>query len=272
MPVPPLLVPPPHGPEPAGLPLSRRVLRILGVCYRSQEASKSGQEAAKRSFFRLQEPPRALQEASKRLSEGFRVEDAIRIPFWTHFWLQKESLGANKSLKSLQPSLKIKVLLFSALIVFGPRFGTLLGSFWEGIWPPGNAETSLLGGLGPSKSRFQLLFWAPKASKSAPRGIQERPIRPWKPSSGLSSLFKSSKRPPRRLQETSRAHLAAMLVPCWSNFPAHSKRCCRHVGHISSLKAASPRALDPRPKAWRNARERLNSCFMSGKALEATAL
>ena len=43
-------------------------------------------------FFRFQEPPRALQEGSKTLSEGIRVEDTIRIPFWTHFWLGKESL------------------------------------------------------------------------------------------------------------------------------------------------------------------------------------
>ena len=96
-------------------------------------------------------------------------------------------------MKSLQLSLKIKVLLFSALIVFGPRFGTLLGSFWEGIWPPGNAETSLLGGLGPSKSRFQLLFWAPKASKSAPRAFQEASKRP----PGCQDNSKSSARGPR---------------------------------------------------------------------------
>jgi len=139
--------------------------------------------------------------------------------------------------------------------------------------PPGNAETSLLGGLGPSKSRFQLLLWGPKASKSAPRGIQERPIRPWKPSSGLSSLFKSSKRPPRRLQETSRAHLAPVWVPFGSNFAGMSMPCCHHVGHVSSLKAPSPRALDPRPQAWRNARERLNlSKWWDRKAqLEASA-
>ena len=31
--------------------------------------------------------PRALQEASKRLPEGFRVEDAIRVQFLTYFWL-----------------------------------------------------------------------------------------------------------------------------------------------------------------------------------------
>ena len=28
---------------------------------------------------------RALQEASKRVPQGFRVEDTIRTPFWTHF-------------------------------------------------------------------------------------------------------------------------------------------------------------------------------------------
>ena len=49
--------------------------------------------AAPQLFFRLQEPPRALQEAPKSDSEAFRVEDAIRIPFWTHFWPPKETPG-----------------------------------------------------------------------------------------------------------------------------------------------------------------------------------
>ena len=78
-----------------------------------------------------------------------------------------------KIIKILAAVVKIKVLLFSALIVFGPRFGTLLGSFWESIWPPGNAETTFLGGLGPSKSRFLSLPWAPKVSKRALRAFQE---------------------------------------------------------------------------------------------------
>ena len=34
-------------------------------------------------FFRLLRPPRALQEALQRLSEGLRVEDAIWNQFWT---------------------------------------------------------------------------------------------------------------------------------------------------------------------------------------------
>ena len=100
----------------------------------------------------------------------------------------------------------------------------------------------------------QLLFSAPRTSKSAPRGVQERFIRLWKASFGLPSLFQGLKRPPGRLQEASRAYLAAMLAVFGSNFATHSKRCCHHVGHVSSLKAPSPRALHPRPQARRNAR------------------
>ena len=95
-------------------------------------------------------------------------------------------------------------------------------------------------------------------SRRHPRGVQERPIRPWKPPLGRPSFFKGSKRPPRALQVASRAHLAAILAPCLINFEASSMRCCPCFSHVSSLKAPSPRALDPRPKAWRHARERLN--------------
>ena len=101
-------------------------------------------------------------------------------------------------------------------------------------------------------------FSGPDGSKSGPRGVQERPIRLWKPPLRRPSFFKGSKRPPRDIQEASRAHLAAILAPFWINFEAISMRCCHDVGHVSSLKAPSPRALDPRPQARRNARERLN--------------
>ena len=143
---------------------------------------------------------------------------------------------------------------FSAWTAFGPRFRTLLGSFWEDIWPPINSKPVSSVASGRPRAVSNYFLGGPKASKSAPRGIQERSIRPWKPSSGISSLSKSSKRPPRRRQETSRAHLATILVPCWINFEAISMRCCHHVGHVSSLKAPSPRALDPRSQARRNAR------------------
>ena len=92
---------------------------------------------------------------------------------------------------------------------------------------------------GSPRADPSLLFSAPRASKSAPRGVQERFIRLWKASFGLPSLFQGLKRPPGRLQEASRAHLAAMLAVFWSNFATHSKRCCHHVGHASSLKAPS---------------------------------
>ena len=80
--------------------------------------------------------------------------------------------------KSLQSSLKIKVLPFSALIAFGPRFGTLLGLLLGAHLAPRHAETDLLGGFGPSKSRFQLVFLGPmrvqERAKRRPRG-QRRP-------------------------------------------------------------------------------------------------
>ena len=100
-----------------------------------------------------------------------------------------------------------------------------------------------------------LLFRA----RRPPRGVQERPIRLWKPPLRRPSFFKGSKRRPRDLPEASRAHLAAILAPFWTNVEAISMRCCHQVGHVSLLKAPSPRALEPRPQAQRNARERLNN-------------
>ena len=44
-----------------------------------------GREPFPISLFRLLRPPRALQEALQRLSEGLRVEDAIWNKFWTGF-------------------------------------------------------------------------------------------------------------------------------------------------------------------------------------------
>ena len=142
--------------------------------------SKSTPRAAKSA-------PRALQEASKRLPEGFRVEDAIRIQFWTHFWLQNMILGPKKSSKILAT-----VCDFSGFAIFSlDRFRT---SIWDppglilgGYLAPKMAETRLLGGLGPSRSPFQYLL-------GGPRGLQERSKRP-----RLSKRL--SKRCPRALPE-----------------------------------------------------------------------
>ena len=75
----------------------------VGV-FSALRAVQDGPRAIPNYFFWLQERPRALQETAKRLSEGFRVEDAIRNPFGTHFWHQKESSGPKQPLKSLQLS------------------------------------------------------------------------------------------------------------------------------------------------------------------------
>ena len=83
------------------------------------------------------------------------------------------------------------------------------------------------------------------SARRPPRGVQERPIRLWKPPLRRPSFFKGSKRPPRDLQEASRAHSAAILAPFGINFEAISMQCCHYVGHASSLQASSPRALDP---------------------------
>ena len=149
-------------------------------------------------FFRPQEPPRALQEASKRPSEGFRVEDAIRTPFWTHFGPQKKSSGPQKSKKNLG-----KTMLFKEIAIFSSD------RFWTSIWdPPGlrlgahlaprHAETDLPGALGPSKSRFQLCFFSSKS-------VQERSKR-------LLRDLQAAKRAPRALQEAP----GSILEPFWS--------------------------------------------------------
>ena len=120
-------------------------------------------------FFRLQEPPRARQEASKRLSEGFRVEDTIRIPFWSYFWLEKESPRHEKSRKSFGVSTFFKVSPFLAGAAFGPRFWTLLASLLGAFCPPRWLKPLL-----------EFLLERPRAdqgnffrARAAPRALQE---------------------------------------------------------------------------------------------------
>ena len=138
----------------------------------------------------------------------------------------------------------------------------MLASLWEPLLKPSWAP--LGHSFGPQAMRNQSP-WCPWASQEPiptlcfwpwrpPRAVQERPVRPWKHPLGRPSLFNGSKRPPRDLQETSRGHLAAIFAQMLINFEVISMRCCRHVGHVSSLKASSPRALDPMPQARRNAR------------------
>ena len=101
--------------------------RGSGRYKRDQEPPKSGPRAIPALFFRLQELPRALQEASKRVPEGFRVEDAIRTPFWNHFGGQKRDPGTSKTIKILAKVVKNQGFAILSL----DRFLTsILGPSW----------------------------------------------------------------------------------------------------------------------------------------------
>ena len=86
-------------------------------------------------FFRLQEAPRALQEASKRLPRGILRPSASKIRFGAHsepiLSSTKETLGPYKSSKSFVLCSSFVVLPFSARIAFGPRFGTYFTHFFH---------------------------------------------------------------------------------------------------------------------------------------------
>ena len=95
-----------------------------------------------------------------------------------------------------------EVLDFRFLGASWEPYWFFLGLFWALIWPSGNARAVSLVPLGRPRADPNNVFGVPKASKR----LQERPIRSWKPPLGRPSLFKGSKRPPRALQEASRAH------------------------------------------------------------------
>ena len=161
----------------------------------------AAQEPIQASFFQLRKAPRALQEAPKRLSDAFRVEDTIRSPFCTNFGLQNEPLGPYKSRNFVIRSPNFKVLHVSARITFGPRFGTLWGLFWGPIWAQRLLKPISSVPLGRPRADSDQFFSAPKVSKSAPRGIQEAKRR-------LDRFLD----PPSDLQERFGTHCGAMLV------------------------------------------------------------
>ena len=148
----------------------------------------------------------------------------------------------------------------SILDPLGLPFGSLLA--------PKMAETCLGIPLGAAKSCSRLLFLAPRAPQEASKSAPSAPGSP--PFADQAFL-----RAPRHLQEAPKRPPRPIWQPCWHHFGAISKRCCHCVGHVSSLKAPSPRAVHPRsqamfvgvpwpralnptPQARRNARERLN--------------
>ena len=82
--------------------------------------------------------------------------------------------------------------------------------FWTPLrapfWTPRQAETGLLGGLGPSKSRFQLVFFGPG-------GVQERSKRPTGGENKGPRKRTIAKRPPRGFQDQFGSQLGRILEP-----------------------------------------------------------
>ena len=133
-----------------------------------------GPRAILTSFFWLQERPRALQEGSKRLSEGFRVEDRIRTPFWTHFGGLKREPGTSKIIKILARVVKNQGFAILSL----DRFGTSI--------------------LGPSRAPFGRVF-GPQAMRN------QSPWCPWAGQEPIPILVIRLQEPPRAVQEASQS-------------------------------------------------------------------
>ena len=95
-----------------------------------------GQEPFPASLFRLLSPPRALQEAFQRLSEGIYVEDAIWNQFWTGLGSNFGAPGPLKVRFSCERYCIFASWPFSNRARFGTPFWTLPGSVLGAFWPP----------------------------------------------------------------------------------------------------------------------------------------
>ena len=167
----------------------RGFLGILSAPRRLQEASKL-------TFF----GSRGLQERSKRLPRGFLRASASKMRFGSHFdtfLTPKREPWTSKTKEILCTVGDFGGFTIFSLIRFWNQFkdppGTLLGAHLA----LRQCETSLLGALGPAKSRSQLCFLGPEGlqepSKSAPYAPGSLPL-----------ADQASSRAPRGLQETSR--------------------------------------------------------------------
>ena len=135
--------------------------------FSAPRAPQDGPRAIPTTFFRLQEPPRALQEALKRLFEGFRVEDAIGNQFWTRFGPVFGCPGLSKLRFSYETYCD-----FCDFAFFNQD------SIWDTILdPPGLRLGSLLASK-VAETCLGIPLGAPKSSSGdfffGPGGLQER--------------------------------------------------------------------------------------------------
>ena len=102
--------------------------------------------------------PRASKSAPRGLQETFRGLPRRRCdsdPILDQFLAPKTEPGTLKIIEILARVVKNQGFAILSLDRFRTSIWDPPGLLLEGIWPPGNAETSLLSGLGPSKSRFK---------------------------------------------------------------------------------------------------------------------
>ena len=133
-------------------------------------------------FFRLQEPPRALQEAKKSPPAGITPLSCNPKPFYTDFDVQKGSPEPDKSTIFVRHPQSFVILPLTAQVASGTRcwpglrFGSLLALKM--------AESALGNPLGAAKSRSGAFFSAPRApqeTSKVPHKLLEAPPSPTKP-------------------------------------------------------------------------------------------
>ena len=109
------------------------IVRFILGGFLAPGAPQDGPRAIQDTFFRLQEPPGALQEAFERPPEGVRAQDTIRIPFWTNFWTRFGSPGTSKISEICETFVKNQGF---AIFSWGPFSDTDLGPSRAPFWDP----------------------------------------------------------------------------------------------------------------------------------------
>ena len=154
-----------------------------------QEPLKSAPRAVPDHFCQLQEAPRVLQEALKRLSTGLCAHEVLQDCIFHRSGPPKGAPGTSKIIKILRTVCKNQ----GFAILSSHR---LLNSIWEpfglplaGLLPLKIAETCLETPLGAAKSRSRAHFFDPGA-------LQDRSKRHLRALQEASTRLRHPKRPP----------------------------------------------------------------------------
>ena len=227
LPVPPPVPSPPQAQNQSSYPPGAHSLDLGG----RYMAPRGRQERSKR----VQEHFLRLQEASKSVPRGFQEA------FGRH---SAPEMRSEAMRQTSVPNAKPKTARFWSLL------GSLLGAFWPLRW-----LKPVLEFFWERPRAVQEFFCsAPEASKSAPRGVQERPVSPWKPPFGRPSLFKGSKRPPRGLQGPFRSHVGTILEPFCSHMELSLSDFATMLVTLHG-RSQGPSIQGPRPGGMREAIE-----------------